>query len=361
MCPGHTAGHIAYVEDRQPRAAAVLRRHAVLGRLRPAVRRHAGADARLAAAWPRCRRHPGLLHARVHAVQPEVRPRGRTGERERGDLWARVRRAFRCPTSTRTGAQVGAVLRQPARLRAAHDRTRVAATCSTSSKRSSAAACRPTWPCCPSSRAPSTRRPCRWQGLRHVAVHARHGRTSNCGRTCSATTGAIVLASTAPRWTTCRCCTACSATGTWRWRPTTGARAMWQGPGAQPRAPAAHGTTPACACPVETRNYVPKLQAIKNIVASPRPSRLPAAAGEPSRTSWRADRARHRRRTGRRLAGLTLDEFQAAQPADEQAGDPGRGTPQVLLPYDNANRFVRELARIPAPWPAGPPGWPRPP
>jgi hydroxyacylglutathione hydrolase len=48
--PGHTAGHIAYLTPTARHAAAVLRRHAVQRRLRPAVRRHAGADARVARA-----------------------------------------------------------------------------------------------------------------------------------------------------------------------------------------------------------------------------------------------------------------------------------------------------------------------
>jgi hydroxyacylglutathione hydrolase len=44
--PGHTAGHIAYLlRRRRRRPAGVLRRHAVLRRLRPPVRGHAGADA----------------------------------------------------------------------------------------------------------------------------------------------------------------------------------------------------------------------------------------------------------------------------------------------------------------------------
>ena len=48
--PGHTAGHIAYYDcsERGRQAPAVLRRHAVFGRLRPPVRGHAGADAGLA-------------------------------------------------------------------------------------------------------------------------------------------------------------------------------------------------------------------------------------------------------------------------------------------------------------------------
>ena len=47
---------------------------------------------------------------------------------------------------------------------------------------------------------------------------------------------------------------------------------------AQPARPACRPTTRACSMPAETRNYVPKLQAVKNIVARPaglRPARCP--------------------------------------------------------------------------------------
>ena len=54
--PGHTAGHIAYfARAARRRPDPVLRRHAVLRRLRPPVRGHAGADASpRCRAWPRC-------------------------------------------------------------------------------------------------------------------------------------------------------------------------------------------------------------------------------------------------------------------------------------------------------------------
>ena len=61
----------------------------------------------------------------------------------------------------RAGAQVGAVVRQPPRLRAAHDRARRPLPVPHRRGSRARAACRPSWPCCPSSRAPSTRRRCR--------------------------------------------------------------------------------------------------------------------------------------------------------------------------------------------------------
>ena len=45
-----------------------------------------------------------------------------------------------------------------------------------------------------------------------------------------------------------------------------------------------------------------------------------------------------------RLSGLTLEQFQQLNPQLNKPVILAAGTPQVLLPYDNANRFVSELA-----------------
>src|SRR3546814_8998931 len=61
------------------RRSAVLRRHAVLCRLRPPVRRYTAADARIADKARRItRRDRGLLHARIHHGESRIRERGRT-------------------------------------------------------------------------------------------------------------------------------------------------------------------------------------------------------------------------------------------------------------------------------------------
>ena len=77
--------------------------------------------------------------------------------------------------------------------------------------------------------------------------------------------------------------------------------------------------------PAETRHYVPKLQAVKNIVARPGDFNLHAArARQPPLLPERADRARHRRRRrdqARRHAARGVPDPQSA---DEPAGDPGR-------------------------------------
>jgi len=53
------------------------------------------------------------------------------------------------------------------------------------------------------------------QGLRHAAELVVHGRRD-------------VVSATTARSTICRSCMTCSATGNWRWPPTTGAKVRWQ-------------------------------------------------------------------------------------------------------------------------------------
>lgn len=98
--------------------------------------------------------------------------------------------------------------------------------------------------------------------------------------------------------------------------------------------------------PAETRDYVPKLQAIKNIVARPHDFGLdlPALKNHPYFLSVPIERDIDVDLAAR-LAGLPLDEFHQL---DAQMNKPvilAAGTPQVLLPYDNANAFVRALGR----------------
>jgi membrane-bound lytic murein transglycosylase D len=96
--------------------------------------------------------------------------------------------------------------------------------------------------------------------------------------------------------------------------------------------------------PAETRNYVPKLQAIKNIVRDPARLglALPPIENHPYFLSVAVERDIDVALAAR-LAGLPLDEFQALNPQMNGPVILAAGTPQVLLPYDNANRFVREL------------------
>jgi hydroxyacylglutathione hydrolase len=74
--PGHTAGHIAYAQRRTRMrccsAATRCSRRAAAG-CSKARRRRCTHRCRAGRA---ARRHPGVLHARVHAVQPALRRRG---------------------------------------------------------------------------------------------------------------------------------------------------------------------------------------------------------------------------------------------------------------------------------------------
>ena len=78
--------------------------------------------------------------------------------------------------------------------------------------------------------------------------------------------------------------------------------------------------------PAETQLYVPKLQAVKNIVARPADFnlRLPELFNHPYFLSVPIERDMDVA-VATQLAGMQLEEFQTPQSADEPAGDPGRG------------------------------------
>ena len=97
--------------------------------------------------------------------------------------------------------------------------------------------------------------------------------------------------------------------------------------------------------PDETRNYVPKLQAVKNIVARPDSFGvvLPPLENHPFFLSVTIERDIDVALAAR-LSGLSTDEFKQLNPQMNKPVILAAGTPQVLLPYDNANRFLRELA-----------------
>ncbi len=96
--------------------------------------------------------------------------------------------------------------------------------------------------------------------------------------------------------------------------------------------------------PDETRLYVPKLQAVKNIVARPAAYglQLPDLANHPYFLAVAIERDIDVELAAR-LARLPLDEFKALNPQMNRPVILAAGTPQVLLPYDNANHFVRDL------------------
>ena len=97
--------------------------------------------------------------------------------------------------------------------------------------------------------------------------------------------------------------------------------------------------------PDETRYYVPKLQAVKNIIGRPEAFSitLPALRNHPYFLSVPIERDIDVD-IATRLAGVPLDEFKTLNPQMNKPVILAAGTPQVLLPYDNANQFVRRLA-----------------
>ena len=97
--------------------------------------------------------------------------------------------------------------------------------------------------------------------------------------------------------------------------------------------------------PLETQYYVPKLQAVKNIIA--RPERygltLPPLENHPYFLSVAIERDIDVALAAK-FAGMSLEEFKTLNPQMNKPVILAAGTPQVLLPYDNANEFVRRHA-----------------
>ena len=96
--------------------------------------------------------------------------------------------------------------------------------------------------------------------------------------------------------------------------------------------------------PSETQYYLPKLQAVKNIVARPEDYglSLPPVANHPYFLSVPITRDIDVD-VAARMAGMRLEEFQALNPQMNKPVILAAGTPYVLLPYDNANTFLRAL------------------
>lgn len=96
--------------------------------------------------------------------------------------------------------------------------------------------------------------------------------------------------------------------------------------------------------PSETRNYVPKLQAVKNIVMNPQVYglTLPSIPNHPYfvtvTTSHDIDVD-----VAAKLANMTTDEFRALNPSFKKPVIVGATQPQILLPFDNASAFEHNL------------------
>ena len=96
--------------------------------------------------------------------------------------------------------------------------------------------------------------------------------------------------------------------------------------------------------PAETRLYVPKLQAVKNIVANPEAfnSELPLIENHPYfqqvQISRDIDVA-----LAAKLADVKIEDFKALNPSARRPVILAAGTPQILLPWDNALIFQRNF------------------
>ena len=103
--------------------------------------------------------------------------------------------------------------------------------------------------------------------------------------------------------------------------------------------------------PEETRNYVPKLQAVANIVARPAAYalQLPPLENHPYFLSVPIERDIDVA-LAVQLSGMLPEEFQYLNPQHNKPVILAAGTPQVLLPYEHANRFVRRLAQYKGPF-----------
>jgi membrane-bound lytic murein transglycosylase D len=97
--------------------------------------------------------------------------------------------------------------------------------------------------------------------------------------------------------------------------------------------------------PPETRNYVPKLQAVKNIVANPQAYGL-KLADIPNRPYFAAVTVeRHIDvKLAARLAELPLEEFIFLNPAHNKPVIKAHGAETILLPRDKVESFRRNLA-----------------
>jgi membrane-bound lytic murein transglycosylase D len=96
--------------------------------------------------------------------------------------------------------------------------------------------------------------------------------------------------------------------------------------------------------PGETRNYVPKLQAVKNIVANPQAFRaeLPLIENHPYFQSVTVTRDIDVALAAK-LADVPLEDFRALNPFAHRPVILAAGSQQILLPWDNATVFKRNF------------------
>ena len=96
--------------------------------------------------------------------------------------------------------------------------------------------------------------------------------------------------------------------------------------------------------PAETRLYVPKLQAVKNLVSAPQKygATLPVIENHPYFQTVTLTRDIDVALAAR-LAAVDVDDFKALNPSLNRPVILAAGTPQILLPWDNAATFTSNL------------------
>ena len=99
--------------------------------------------------------------------------------------------------------------------------------------------------------------------------------------------------------------------------------------------------------PAETREYVPKLQAIKNIVRSPATfnTTLPDVANRPYFEKVAISRDMDTA-IAAQLAGINVNDFKALNPAANRSLIIASVTPHILLPRDSVSVFKQNLAAM---------------
>ncbi|MRW92784.1 transglycosylase SLT domain-containing protein [Duganella sp. FT80W] len=102
----------------------------------------------------------------------------------------------------------------------------------------------------------------------------------------------------------------------------------------------------AAQMPAETRNYVPKLQAVKNIVANPQQYGLSLPVIDNSPYFTAVDKTSDIDLTvAAHLAELSVDEFKALNPQFKRPVITGGEDTKILLPKENAEKFHINLAQ----------------
>ncbi|WP_420213802.1 transglycosylase SLT domain-containing protein [Janthinobacterium fluminis] len=98
--------------------------------------------------------------------------------------------------------------------------------------------------------------------------------------------------------------------------------------------------------PAETRNYVPKLQAVKNIIANPGQYGISLALVDNEPYFTAVDKTSDIDMTiAAQLAELSMDEFKALNPQFNRPVITGGEKTKILLPQENAAKFTSNLAK----------------